>query len=204
MQMKTHILLTCTLSKVFASSNIYAKRPYAEEHRFSAFISGAVVGGGLSNLTAIRGHIQNMVFNKANSARYDFTTYFRNIVEYDQGGDGSSCFAIKPTGTMQMYDDFQADGLMARFWFRARSNDDLDEVSYVLELFDTDWQGDETSSTWSGNFPPLGNDGVISRTAESWSMETTKKKVKNACTGSGDFDELSQYVRVDLECATCQ
>ena len=202
--MKTHILLTCTMSLVLASSNISAKRPSAEEHRFSAVISGAVFGDGLSNLTAIRGKIQNMVFNKTNSANYDLAEYFRDIIVYDQGINGSSCFASKPTGTMQMYDDFQTDGLMARFWFRARSNDGLDEVSYVLELFDTDWLLPETSSTWSGNFPPLGNDGVISRTAESWSMETTKKKVKNACTGSGDFDELSQYVTVDLECATCQ
>jgi hypothetical protein len=34
-------------------------------------------------------------------------------------------------------------------------------------------------------------------------METTKKKVKNPCTGSGDFDDSSQYVTVELECATC-
>jgi len=201
--MKTHIVLICTLSIVLASSNVTAKRPSAEEHRFSADITGAVVGVGLSNLTAIRGNIQNLVFNKANSASYDFTDYFRNFV-YDQGLDGSLCFASNPTGTMQMYDDFQADGLMARFWFRARSNDGLDEVSYVLELFDTDWLSPETSSTWSGNFPPLGNDGVISRTAESWRMATTKKRVKNPCTGFGDFNDSSQHVTVDLDCATCQ
>jgi hypothetical protein len=202
--MKTHILLTCTLSIVLASSSVSAKRPSAEEHRFSAVISGAVVGDGLSNLTAIRGNIQNLVFNKANSANYDFTSYFRDIVEYDQGVDGSSCFASNPTGTMQMYDDFQTDGLMARFWFRAKSNDGLNEVSYVLALFDTDWLLPETSSTWSGNFPPLGNDGVISRTAESWRMATTKKRVKNPCTGFGDFNDSSQHVTVELECDTCQ
>lgn len=104
-----------------------------------------------------------------------------------------------------MYDDFQADGMMARFC--ARSNDPQEEVevSYVLVLFDTDpLPSDDPGPTWSGNFPPLADDGIIVRTAESWSMETTKKKVKNPCTGSGDFDDPSRYVTVDLECFTCQ
>lgn len=150
------------------------------------------------------------MFNKADSANYDLGLYFHDV-EYDQGADvGKACFTdLETPRTMQLYDDFQSAGVMAKFWFRAKSNDGQDEVSYVLVLFDTDWlpppdETGPTGPTWSGNFPPLAIDGVISRTAESWSLETTKKKIKNPCTGSGNFGDPSQYVTVDLECATCQ
>ncbi len=194
------ITLACGIS-------VEAGKPSSEEHRWSADMSGAVSGQTLSNWTDLKGRIQNLVFNKAGLGSYALSNYFL-VAQYDQG-NGASCFdpAGFNSGTMQLYNDDQAEGLTARFWFVAKGSNGQSDVQYVLELFDTAWDanGGETGPFWSGNFLPLAGDGAIRRTAESWSLRPTKRNVKNACEMEyANFDDPADYVRVELECATCQ
>lgn len=164
--MKNLIVLLCSMLMATA---VQAGKPVGEV--FYTEFNGPVYGSAFSNPTADKGTIDNLVFNKPASL-VDF-----NIA----AGTFGPCFNDgNYPATMHLIDGFGNDQyLVARFWFRA------DDISYVLELLDTD--PDEVyGPAWSGSFPPFGG-GQITRSAESWEIRTTSKKVKSPCTGSGDL-----------------
>lgn len=142
---------------------------------FFVDFTGPVYGSAYSNPTEDKGNIQNLVFNKVES-EVDF-----NLAE----GVFGTCLAPGKYGaTMHLLEGYldglgSDPGLVARFWFKASG------ISYVLELFDTEFET-PPGPDWSGDFPPFAG-GEIYRTAESWEIRTTKKNVNGACTGAGDF-----------------
>ena len=156
-----------------AASSIQARGKPTESYVFETDFDGSVSGYAISEPTNILGNVLNIVFNRSDSVEaFYISGYF------------GTCFSNGGTGvTMQVYEDYvDADLTVARFWFNAPDTTGNIDVKYVLSLFDT-----EGVPEWSGNFPP-GPDEEISRTAESWQIGPTKKSVRTACSGQGDFD----------------
>lgn len=191
--MKVTSYLTILLFGFMATVVAHAGKPGSETSSGEVFyveFLGPTTGSAFSNPTENRGNIQNLVFNKdASEVQFNL----------DPAVFGD-CFAQGDYGaTMQLYEGYLDGlggdpGLTARFWFNAGG------ISYVLELFDTVFET-PPGPDWSGDFPPF--DGVtIYRTAESWAIRTTSKKsVKGACTGVGDFGS-SVNVAFALELAS--
>jgi hypothetical protein len=164
--MKNLMVLLCSMMMATA---VQAGKPVGEV--FFTDFDGPVYGSAYSNPTADKGTIDNLVFNKP-ASEVDF-----NIAT---GGTFGSCFNGKYPATMHLIDGFGSEQyLVARFWFR------VDDILFVLELLDTDFDP-SYGPAWSGSFPPF-DGGQITRSAESWEIRTTSKKVKSPCTGSGDL-----------------
>jgi len=171
--MKVPTLLIVILSLVAAISVQAGGKP-TESYVFQTDFDGAVSGYAISEPTNILGNVLNIVFNRSDSVEaFDISGYF------------GTCFSDGGTGvTMQVYQDYvDADLTVARFWFNAPDTTGNIDVKYVLSLFDT-----EGVPEWSGTFPPGFGEPPITRTAESWEIGPTKKNVKTACSGQGDFD----------------
>ncbi|MFC1695424.1 hypothetical protein ACFL1C_04795 [Pseudomonadota bacterium] len=160
--------LIVLLFSMMMATPVQAGKPVGKV--FYTEFDGPVYGSAFSNPTADKGTIDNLVFNKPASL-VDF-----NIAT----GTFGSCFSGNYPATMHLIDGFGNDQyLVARFWFR------VDGISFVLELLDTD-PDEFYGPAWSDTFPPF-DGGSITRSAESWEIRTTSKKVKSPCTGSGDL-----------------
>jgi hypothetical protein len=179
---KATLYLTLLLIGLMVTAVAQAGKPGSGEVFYVEF-AGPVYGSAYSNPTEDKGNIQNLVFNKA-ASEVDFNLGFGS-------GVFGSCFSQRGYGvTMHLLEGYldglgSDPGLVARFWFTAGG------ISYVLELFDTEFET-PPGPDWSGDFPPF-DEQTIYRTAETWEIRTTKRNVKGACTGAGDFDE-SSYV----------
>jgi len=169
--------LMVLLFALMTAASAQAAKPIAGEIFYTQFgaggalgSSGPVYGSAYSNPTVNTGNIDNLVFNKPES-QVEFNVDFGN------------CFSGNYVATMQLYDGFGSDEyLVARFWFK----DPTDDVGYVLEMFDTEFDP-RFGPTWLGGaFPPFAG-GQITRSAESWQIRTTRKNIKSVCTGYGDF-----------------
>lgn len=182
------LVFLITSGLILAMNPAQAGKPSSGEIFYTEFgdenslgASGAVFGSAYSNPTTNKGNIDNLVFNKP-ASQVDFNIGF------------GSCPGENYTATMHLVDGFGGqDAVVARFWFRA------DGVSYVLELFDTEFDP-VYGPTWiGGSFPPF-DSGTITRSAESWAIRPTKSNVAAPCTGAGNLDTAVEF---SLSCDTC-
>ena len=155
-----------------------------ETWSFSAISSGHVLGSYVSKEYGISNDVHNIVFNEPSNNAISLGEYFV-LRDYD-GRSGNICFDTDVMiGTMQVYDEFGSDAdLVARVWFRAANDpadpgDSLDDVKYVLDLFDGG-QG------WNGPFPPA-QVAYSSRLATHWELRNPNKGwLRNEpCVSSG-------------------
>lgn len=169
--------LTVLLIALMVATAAQAGKPAPGEIFYTEFgkagslgADGPVYGSAYSNPTTDNGTLDNLVFNKP-ASQVDFNINF------------GTCLHGNYTATMHLIDGFGSETeLVARFWFK----DPSDDVGYVLELYDTDFEP-ESGPAWSGGtFPPFDGSTII-RSAESWEIRTTRKKSTGPCTGSGEF-----------------
>ena len=174
------LTLPIMLLSLTVANAVQAGKP-TESYVFETEFDGAVSGYAISEPTNILGNNLNIVFNRSYSVS-DFTMF---LSEFGPCFVDSNGVTLATGVTMQLYQNYvDADLTVARFWFHAPDQTgNIDDVKYVLSLFDT-----SDDPVWSGTFPP-GPDEIITRAAESWAIGPTKKNVKSACSGEGDFDE---------------
>jgi len=161
---------------------------------FSVDVSGSLYLPLTSQENDISGNYPSIWFSGKD---VDLSNFFLDY-DYTSGANGTSCF---PGGTisasLMVYETRKGHDAEVNFFIKGAFLDDGTPIDYLLTITDLDGWNDCGLVPGSAEFPPIG--GSICMLATKWVMKTGQKgKIKNACTGSGEFTSSSDQVLIML------